>query len=295
MNSLSRYVGQSLLCALLVVGSQARAEDVDIASYSIDTSISVLSDIRTRGTSDSLSTPGARLTVEAAHDSGLIALAQINNVSKKVMTNGDGAGILVAGGWRHGNPDNWHFGVGLAMEIFPGAQFDAPQSFDFQNGVPADVRGTSFNTQYAVLELGYGDIQGRVVNVISKTYRGANTGGVCGSMLQFSADPTKALECYARGEHNSRGTWLFDLDYKYALRSDTTLKLHAGYQAVANFPEANLFDYSVGLAYVKWKIDWEAALTGAIVKTRELYLVQDGDSVKRTNRPTLVVSATYRF
>ncbi|MCP1118255.1 TorF family putative porin [Robbsia andropogonis] len=285
-----------LIVIILITGTSAYADDnVEIASYSIDRKISLLSDIRTRGTSDSLSGPGARLEIDVAHQSGLIALAEINNVSKKVMTGGDGVGMLFAMGWRTGNPEKWHFGIGLAAEVFPGAQFSAPHSIDLDTGTPGDQRTTNYNTDYAVLEIGYGNLQGRIINVISRTYRGADTGGVCGAMLQYSLDPTKALECYARGDHGSRGTWLFDLDYKYPIRSDTTITVHGGYQKVANFPEADSFDYSIGVSHVRWGIEWQAAWTGAIVRTRELYLVQDGDSTKRTYRPTLVVSATYRF
>lgn len=281
-----------LLASALCVN--ARADDVDIATYTIDPSVSLMSDVRTRGTSDSLSGPGARLAIEAAHESGLIALAEINNVSRKEFTNGDGTDITLAGGWRFGNPDKWHFGIGLATEIFPGANFESPQAFDFVNQMPANVTSSNYNTDYALLEFGYDKLQGRVIDVISKTYRGANTGGVCGSMLQFG-DPTRALECYARGNHGSRGTVLFDLDYEYAIRGDTTLRLHTGYQKVANFPEANSFDYSIGLTHTRWGFQWNLSWVAAIVRTPALFAVQDGNSVKSTSKPTFLASVTRKF
>nr|WP_244664028.1 FGGY-family carbohydrate kinase [Xanthomonas phaseoli] len=43
--------------------------------------------------------------------------------------------------------------------------------------------------------------------VVSKTYRGADTGGVCGQILRFSIDPTAALQCYARGEQDPHAWW----------------------------------------------------------------------------------------
>ncbi|KWA74748.1 hypothetical protein WL30_09235 [Burkholderia ubonensis] len=278
-----------------VLCTNSRADDVDIASYTVAPTIGLMSDVRTRGISDSMNGPGARLSIEVAHESGLVGVAEINNVSRKEFTNGDGINITLASGWRFGNPDKWHFGVGLATEIFPGAKFDAPQAFDFVNQVPTNVTSTHYNTYYALLELGYGDLQGRIIDVISKNYRGANTGGVCGAMLQFMGDPTRALECYARGEHGSRGTLLFDLEYKYAIRSDTTLNLHAGYQKVANFPEANSFDYSIGLTHVRWGFQWNLSWIAAIVKTPALYAVQDGSSVKSTSKPTFFASITRKF
>jgi hypothetical protein len=272
-----------------------RAEDFDIVTYSVVPQVTLMSNVLNRGVSDSLNRPGAQVGVEVAHESGLIGLVQVNNVSRKEFNSGAGIDITAAAGWRFGNPDKWHFGIGLATEIFPGARFDAPQGFDFVNMTPTDVTSTRFNTAYAVIEAGYGHLQGRVMNVISRTYRGANTGGVCGTMLQFSSDPTKALECYARGDHGSRGTWLFDLDYKYPIRTDTTIDLHAGYQRVANFPEADTFDYRIGVTHVRWGIEWNLSWAGVRVRTHEHYLVQDGDSTKATDKSMLFPSATHRF
>lgn len=283
------FITASVMC------TNARADDMDIASYSFAPSATLMSDVRTRGVSDSLNGPGARLSIEAAHESGLVAVAEINNVSRKEFTNGNGTDITLAGGWRFGNPDKWHFGIGLATEIFPGANFDSPQAFDFVNQVPTNVTSTHYNTDYALLEFGYGNLQGRAIDVISKTYRGANTGGVCGAMLQFNADPTQALNCYARGNHGSRGTLLFDLDYQYAIRGDTTLKLHTGYQKVANFPEANSFDYSIGITHVRWGFEWNLTWAAAIVRTPALFAVQDGNAVKSTSKPTFLVSVSRKF
>ncbi|KAE8753836.1 hypothetical protein FSO04_42980 [Paraburkholderia madseniana] len=279
----------------LVLCRPVYADDQDVATYSITPRASLMSDIRTRGVSDSLNGPGVKLGIEAAHESGLVAIAEINNVSRTEFTNGNGTAITLAGGWRFGNPDKLHFGIGLATELFPGANFDAPQAFDFTTFTPTNVTGTNYNTDYAVLELGYDRLEGRVISVISKTYRGANTGGVCGAMLQFSSDPTKALECYARGDHGSRGSLLLDLDYKYSIRSDTTLELHTGYQKVANFPEADSFDYRIGLNHVRWGFEWSLAWVGVHVRAHELYVAQDGGSVKATDKPTFVVSVSHRF
>lgn len=276
-------------------GTDAKADDVDISTYSVTPEVDLMSDVLNRGVSDSFNDPGVRLGVTVAHQSGLVAVAQINNVSKQEFNNGDGTDITLAGGWRFGNPDRWHFGIGLATEIFPGAQFQAPQAINLAQLAPADITNTNFNTAYAVLEIGYGDLQGRILNVISKNYRGANTGGVCGAMLEFMADPTRGLECYARGPHNSRGTSLFDLDYKYALRGDTTLNLHTGYQNVVNFPEADTFDYSVGVTHTRWGVQWSLSWAGAHVRTQSLYLVQQGNQVKSIDKPVLLATAVYDF
>lgn len=285
-----------LMAALLwpIVSPPLAVAD-EMASYAIDVTAKAVSDVRTRGISDSLNRPGARVTVQVAHESGLVALAEFTTVSKKQFIDGDGVGVLLAGGYRFGDPEAWHYGLGLAAEMFPDAQFRAPNKFDFTTFTPTDERTTNYNSQFAVLEIGYGALEGRIARVLSKTYRGANTGGVCGAQLQFRDDPTKGLECYAKGDRNSRGSMLYDLDYKYALGINTTLKLHAGYQQIVNFSEANVADYDIGLSHrwlgFDWGIDWIAVKT----KARELYMVEDDGHVRSTDDNRWVVSISRTF
>jgi len=275
-----------------VVASTFAAETV---SYTVDTDVKVASDQRTRGISDSLNRPGVKLSLQAAHESGLIGLVELSSVSRKQFLEGAGVGVTVAGGYRFGDPEAWHFGVGVATELFPGAKFEAPHGFDMGTGTPTDFRSTRYDSTFAVVEIGYGAIEGRLLNVLSKTYRGADTGGVCGTMLALMPDPTQALDCYARGDHGSRGSWLFDLDYKYGLTPTTTLNLHAGYQKIAHFREANFSDYRIGITHKRWGFEWSADWVTTNTRVRELYLAQDGDTWRATDGNKLVVSVSRRF
>jgi hypothetical protein len=286
----------ALLAGLLAaIAAPAQAADDDLASIAVEGEAKLVTDQRTRAISDSLRQPGVMLGVQVAHESGLIGLAQVMSTSRKYYTNSDGYYALLAGGYRFGNPDGWHFGLGLATEIFPGARFDAPHGFDMATGTPTDFRTTKYDTSYAVAEIGWGALEGRVLNVLSKAYRGADTGGVCGQMLAFMADPTRALECYARGDHNARGSWLFDLDYRHALGPRTTLKLHAGYQKVNHFSEANFADVAVGVTHKAWGVEWTADWMKANTRVRELYQALDGTEVKAADKAAVVLSASYKF
>ncbi len=283
--------------ALIAAALPVRAAGPDIASYSLDTRVTVLNDERTRGVSDSLMKPAVKLGVEFAHQSGFVAVADIVNVSTKSFMNGNGTDITVGAGYRWGNPDAWHFGLGLAAEIFPGAKFNAPHGFDMNTFTPTDFRDTSYNSRFAVIEIGWGNLQGRILDVVSRTYRGADTGGVCGQLLQFEqfTDPTPALECYARGDHDSRGTLLYDLDYTIGIAPATKLVLHAGRQKVANFREADFDDYRIGITHKHWGFDWNADYVTTHNKVRDMYLVQDGDTARATDNSKLVLSVSRRF
>ncbi|WP_100939753.1 TorF family putative porin [Pseudomonas sp. QS1027] len=288
------YLSVLGLLSMSSVPSLARADD-GIASYALDVTAKVASDVRNRGTSDSLNGPGARVSFTLAHESGLVALAEFTTVSDKEYLNSDGYNVLLGGGYRFGDPDAGHYGLGLAAEFFPGGKYQAPSRFDFENFVPTDERTTNYNGQFAVLELGYGALEARIATVISKTYRGTNTSGVCGTMLQYMSDPTDALKCYARGDRNSRGSMLYDLDYKYELMSATTLKLHAGYQQIKNFSEASFYDYGVGVVHrflgFDWGLDWVSPRT----RVRALFIAQDGDHERATDENKWVLSVSRHF
>jgi hypothetical protein len=284
------------LCTLLATHAlPSVAADDGFASFAIDTDVKLSSDQRTRGISDSLNRPGLKLSMQAAHESGLVGLLEISTVSKKQFLDGNGLAVTLAGGYRFGDPEGWHFGAGVATEIFPGAKFDAPHGFDLQTGTPTDLQRTRYDSVFAVAEIGHGALEGRLLNVVSKTYRGADTGGVCGTLLALNPDPTRGLACYARGDHDSRGTWLADLDYKFDLGAATTLNLHAGYQKVAHFKEADFSDLRMGLTHKHWGFEWSADWVSTRTRADELYLAVDGSKLRATDDDALVVSVSRRF
>jgi hypothetical protein len=278
----------------------ALAQEREFATYEIDASATLVSDVRTRGISDSLRKPGLRLSMEVAHESGMVGIAELVNVSKKQFLDGNGLGLTLGAGYRLGNPDAWHFGVGVAAEIFPGAKFTAPHGIEMAVippygvvPVPVDERETKFDSNFLVLEVSYGALEGRILNVISSTYRGADTGGVCGAILLH--DVVSGLECYDRGDKDSRGTLLYDLDYTIDLAPATRLRLHAGYQDVANFPEADFADYGIGLTRKQWGFEWEIDYLTTHTKARELYLIDDGGKWREVDDNRLVFSVKRDF
>lgn len=285
----------SVAIATLLAGTAAPLFAQETASIAVTTEVKFTTDQRNRGVSDSFNRPGMKLSVQAAHESGFIGLAEFATVSRKQFLDSEGLGVTLAGGYRFGDPEGWHYGVGLAAELFPGAKFEAPHGFDMSTGTPTDSRSTKYDSAFAVAEIGYGALEARIMNVISKSYRGANTGGVCGTMLSLMADPMPGLACYARGDHNSRGSWLFDLGYKFNLNPATTLNMHAGYQKIANFQEANFSDYSIGITHKRWGFNWSADWMTTRTKVRELYIALDGNKARATDNNRLVVSVSRSF
>jgi hypothetical protein len=290
----------AVLCAATAACAQGAPAEPETAQYSVEATLRLLTDRRSRGISDSHRKPTGELHVEAAHASGLVGVFELGGVSRHVYPESDGYNLLLAGGYRWGNPDAWHFGVGLAQEWFPGAHFQAPGTvelgLDPDTGqpvlVPGHLRDTRFDTRYAVLEFGYGALEGRYLNVLSREFRGMNTGLVCGTLLLQRADPGSGLDCFARGDNGSRGTQLLDLDWQHAIDGRTWLLLHGGVQRVRHFSEADGWDWRAGVKHSRWGLDWTLEAVGAQMKTRELYL---GDTGKRLDSTGLVFTVGKTF
>ena len=176
---------------------------------------------------------GAEFTINAAHESGVIGYLQLGSVAKANFPNSHLWTAVAAIGYRWGHPEGWHYGVGLAQELFPGAEAkDAPRN-PFVD--PTDTINTRFDTQFAVIELGYGAIEARYLHVLSKDFRGNNTAVVCGARfgpeiplyLASLADPSAAIACYGDG-----------------VQPDARVQLHAHAGRVGNLPAGREQDLS---------------------------------------------------
>lgn len=283
-----------LAVGLLTLATTIHAEE-ETASYVIEPTVKITTDVRNRAISDSLAQPGVRLGLNVAHESGIAGFVELASVSEKQFLGSSGYSAVIGMGWRTGDPDGWHYGVGAAAELFPSASYEAPNSFDLATFTPGDVRRTKYDSSFIALEAGYGALQFRALNIVSDTYRGINTGGVCGTLLALNPDPMVGINCYGRGDQNSRGTWLFDVDYKIPLNPQTTLNLHAGFQRVKNFEEANLDDYSIGITHKRWGFEVTGEWLMAQTKARELYLAQDGNQMIATDNNKLLLTVSRKF
>lgn len=298
------------------------APPVAISTTAWEGRVKLSSDHLTRAVSDSLNRPGLKVGASFTHKSGFVADAELATVSKKVFPNGTGADLTVGAGWRGGVPEGWHYGVGLAYEFFPEAKVTAPANYNSalvagaaqQYGVDMDTAAalvgqamgsatpvhykqttTRFNTAYALVELGYGNLYGRLMSVLSRDYRGGNTSTICGTLFQLDPNGTAGPNCYAGGTRHTRGSLLLDLDYKIQLQEATSLNLHAGYQRVRNFSDLNYYDLGIGLTHQWQGFEWALEASKPFTKNHALFTAMDGADVKQLDKAKLVVSVTKRF
>lgn len=292
------------LCASLSGAAFAQSaaapapDEPKIQSYAIDTEVKLSSDRKTRGVSDTFNRPGAELTVDAVHESGLLAHFQLASVSKVTFPNSNRLNTTLALGWRGGSPEGLHYGGAVAQEWFTRARADAPTGFDEQMN-PLGMTRTQFNTSYLVGELGYGIFTARYVYVTSKDFRGLNTSTVCAGYLpavMAGGDPNAAMGCYGAGFKNSRGSQLLDLDMAYPLDGSTQLIGHLGWQYVRHFSAMNTVDFRLGIEHTRWGFVFGAEVAGAKVRNRELFVATDeGGTSRRLDRTALILSLAKRF
>jgi hypothetical protein len=279
----------------------ARAEEPVVQSYSLDIEAKVLTDRKNRGVSDTYNRPGAELTMEAVHESGLVGYLQLGTVRKEIFPDTNGLQVTGALGYRWGNPDGWHFGVGAAKEWFPGSKVDdAPTGIDWSTGEPTGVTNTKFDTTYGVLEFAWGVVEARYLYVVSEDLRGNNTAIICGSTympaVMAGGDPSKAIACYDAGFKHSRGSQLLDVGIEHKLDGRNKLIAHIGVQKMRNFRDADLVDYKLGIVHTRWGLDFGAELAGAKLRNRELAVVLDSSGkTKKVDRAAIILSLAKRF
>lgn len=292
---LAALAGASALAQAQMPAAPTPADDEpEIASYSINTTLKFSSDRKTRGISDTFGRPGAELTVEFAHESGLIGQFQVGSISRVNYPDSNRLNPMLAVGWRGGDPRALHYGVAAAREWFPRARVvGAPTGFD-ENFDPTGVANTGFHTSYLVGELGWGYLTARYLHVVSKDFRGANTSTICPSYL--ASDMAAAMDCYGQGMRHSRGTQLLDLDLAYPINGSTKLIGHLGWQKVRNFRGMDTVDYRLGLEHTRWGFIFGAEAAGATVRDSAPFVAVDaGGTARRMDKTRLILSIAKRF
>lgn len=300
---MSALVSVLMAASLPLSAHAAEPGEPEIQSYSLDMEAKLSSDRRTNGLSDTYRRPGAEFTVTAAHESGFLGYLQLGTVAKESFPDGNKTTAIGALGYRWGKPEGWHFGVGAAQEMFPGASLELHDNeLVYAMGGPAEVIKTNFDTTFGLFEFGYGIVEARYMLVLSKDFRGNNTSVVCGTAAQIALienDMTfgQASSCYDRGYHNSRGSQLLQVEAKIPLNGNTKLLTHVGYTAVRNFSFLNTLDYKLGVIHTRWGLDFEADIVGGSMHNSYFAKTPNTamDSVKRIDKPALMASIAKRF
>lgn len=228
--------------SLAAAGLNAFADD---APSPFTGNLSVVSDYRFRGLSQTFRQPAVQGGFDYVHPSGLYVGNWNSNVSGNQYLNGGSLEMDFYGGYRFEPVKDVGLDLGALYYYYPGAKYNNGERY---NNGEIYLGGTWkwFSAKYS-----YGVTD----------FFGTNSG-----------------TGYAPNG-NSKGSGYLDLNFNYEIVPKTTLTLHAGHQTVRHYGRLNYSDYKVGVAR-----DFGFATVGlAVVGTdadKALYTV--GDNTGRT-------------
>lgn len=263
-------------------------------------SLSLLSDSRERGLSNSANRPSAKAALELLHASGLFAELELLRVSKAQYPGGSGLRTQLAGGYRWGDPDTWHYELTLLHTRFPGSAqtglADYREVLDPVSGEVVDLEPVLTRVKPTTTELqarlSYDQFSLRYYQTLSRDFYGINSETICAAL----EDPLLSYECLQQGPQHSRGSVYLELAYRYRVGKAGSLEARVGRQRVRHFREFDTTSFSLEYRHLWRGFEFSAALVGARPRERELYRVNVGDGRSRDSaRTTLVLGLARGF
>ena len=279
----------SALAAPMAAQAQAPA-----TPSSVTGNMTIASDYRFRGISQTFKGPTIQGGIDYSHSSGLYLGNWNSNVSGLLYNAGPGIEMDFYGGWKHSWGD-----LGLDLGVLHYYYGDANQK-------GCDVTCTNFSDNtYNNTELYIGGswkwLSLKYSHAITN-YFGLN-GQVGNNFVSQScaksATCTFVYNTDVMGDHgDSKGTGYLDLSASFEIAPKLTLGAHAGHLSVKNYGSyLNYTDYKVGLNYDLNGWSLGAAAIGTNAKSDWYYNVGNKNSAnfKDLGKTTLVLSVGKTF
>jgi uncharacterized protein (TIGR02001 family) len=231
------------------------------AASPITGNLTLTSDYRFRGISQSYKQPAVQGGLDWAHDSGFYLGNWNSSVSGNQYPNGASLEMDFYGGYKFPIGKDVTLDVGALYYYYPAAYYNG-----FGGQKP----------KYDNFELYFGGVMG-----------------------PFSAKLFYAISDFfgldeTTGGKSSNGSYYVDLNYSTEILPKLTLGAHLGYQSVKNYSSLSYTDYKIGVTY-----DWSGWLLGAaFVGTnaeKTPYTVFDAQGSKFIGNNTVVLSIGKTF
>ncbi|QBE61829.1 TorF family putative porin [Pseudoduganella lutea] len=212
----------------LAIAAAAIPAAAQEAPWTVSGNLTLASDYRFRGLSQTQKRPVVQGTLDAAHASGLYVGLFASSVSQAAYNNGSGTEIDVYGGYRFAWSEGNTIDAGIVTYWFPGAGYQLPgQHIDY-------------DTQEAKLAVNMGSF-----NVTGWV-------GLSEHWFGFAADPSSGRQVA------TRGTGYLEVNWSPELAPGLVLNLHAGRQHVKRLGDYDFNDVRIGVTK-QWKT-WSFSL-----------------------------------
>ena len=276
---MSKKLSLIAVAALTLLTGLARAEAEAAAAatpeHTLTGNLSLNSDYRFRGISQTWKLPALQGGFDYSHASGFYAGTWASNVSGNSYNNGAGLELDLYGGWKFSPARDITVDVGALAYVYPGAKL---------NSAPGVATNEKYTNVDAYVGLTSGAFSAKL-SIAATDYFGLN--GTTAGYAYFSSLP-------ARG--TSKGTSYLDLNYNIDLGDGLTLGTHVGRLSVRHYSELSYTDFKLSLAKEMVGLNWTAALITTDAK-RDFYQAGNaaGQNAKRLGNVGLVLSVAKTF
>lgn len=285
MNKTHTTASILLSVAALFTAAAAHAEGADTAAapaapaatpeHTLTGNVSLNSDYRFRGISQTWLLPAVQGGFDYAHSSGLYAGTWASNVSGNSYNNGSGMELDLYGGYKFAPAKDWTLDLGALAYVYSGAKL---------NSAPGVASNNDYNNVDVYAALSSGAFSAKLSVAVTDYFglKSASSG-----YAYFSALP-------ARG--GSSGSAYLDLNYSVDLGDGLSLGTHLGYLSVRHYSELSYTDVKVSLAKEMAGLTWTAALV-ATNADKAYYQVTNaaGSNAKKVGDTGLVLSVGKTF
>lgn len=273
---LPRLAAVGAACIPFAVNAQAPPPAAVASAHTLTGNVTLVSDYRFRGISQTYRGPALQGGFEYSHTNGFYLGNWNSSVASQVYTGGSGIEIDVFGGYRRSARD-FGFDVGYLYYHYPSAEFQGAgggsQAFDSQD--------LFLGGSWRWLSLKYS----RVVS----DYFGLGPAQVNGGYWSAKSDGSLLPD---RG--GSRGTYYLDLTASFRVGKKLMMSAHVGTLQVEHYGELAYTDWKLGATY-----DLKGWLLGAAYTDTdadaEWYYTSGSEGAKVTGTATVVLSAGRTF
>lgn len=273
-----------LIAIAAMLSSAARAQTAPAAEaaapaatpeHTLTGNLTLASDYRFRGISQTYKLPAVQGGLDYAHSSGLYLGTWLSNVSGNSYNNGAGLEWDLYGGYKFAVAQDVTLDLGALAYVYPGARLNSAP------GVATGEKYTNVDV-YAAITAGAFNAK---LSLSATDYFGLNS--TTAGYAYFSS---------LKPAGGSEGSAYLDLNYSFDLGSGVTLGTHAGHMAVKHYGELSYTDYKLSLA----KEFHGLTVTGALIGTdarRDFYQVANaaGQSAKRVGTTGFVLTIAKTF
>ncbi len=270
------------VAAAFAAPSVAFAQAAAASPHTVTGNLSLASDYRFRGLSQTFEGAAIQGGVDYSHASGFYLGTWGSNVSGLQYNNGAGLELDIYGGYKF-NAGPVGLDIGMLYYLYPGAYYSGfgPSKPKYNN--TEIYIGASWNWLSAKYSMTTSDFFG----VKGQTYGGGCGIDATGAALAC-ADPFSATA-------GSKGSGYLDLTATFPLATGLNLVAHYGKQTVKNFGKLDYTDYKLGLTYDAMGFTWGVAAIGTNAKEQFYRVTQNVGNPKDISDSTVVVTVAKTF